>query len=168
MSDALASIAASFGIGIGLGPGAEDSALTAAGLPARSRCRPPVFPYMPNPIFLGTTAVGTFVTLGEFSPQSGWVADITSMAVTGFSAGTVVITRGAPFVDGSGNPIAIEQIARFPSQGPSNFPQKGNPLLDANDLLYATVASALTAPNGVVISGTGIMVPLSRLDDYLS
>lgn len=169
MSDALASIAASFGVGIGVGPDAEDSALTAAGLPPRARCRPAVFPFhIPPTPLLGTT-VGSFAILSStVGVGGGWFWDVTSLSASGFTAGAVTVTKAAPAVTPSGAPWAIEFIAAFTSAGIVAFPQKGNPLLDANDDLYFTVTSALTAPAGVLIGGTAIMVPVTRIDDYLS
>ena len=166
----MAAIALRFGAGagIGLGQGTDpDDVAESAGLPRR-KPKPPVFPFTPNPVFLSATAVGSYVTLGDFSPQSGWFADVTSLSVTGFTAGGLAVTKGAPAVTAAGVPVAIEQVATFGLAGVQNLPQKGSPLLDANDLLYVTVTSALTAPNGVVITGTAIMVPVARIDDYLS
>lgn len=169
MSDALASIAASFGIGVGLGPGAEDSALTAAGLPARARCKPAVFPFHIPPTPLLGTSVGSFAVLSStVGVGSGWFWDITSLSAFGFTAGALAVTKAAPAVTPSGAQSAIEFIASFTQAGIIPFPQKGNPLLDANDDLYVTVTSALTAPSGVVLAGTAVMVPVSRMDDYLS
>jgi len=165
----MAAIAARFGVGLAVGAGADDAAADAAGMPVR-RPKAPVFPFAPNPGVLTGTAVGSFVQLDLFTPQSGWFADITSMTMTGFTAGTIAVTRGGPAVTAAGNPVAIEYVAQFTGAQagvPQAFPQKGNPLLDANDNLYFTVTSALTG-GPVIISGTAIMVPVSRIDDYLS
>jgi hypothetical protein len=162
----IASIALHFGAGAAIGEGAQDGALAVAGMPRRQP-KPPVFPYpVPSTLLTGTT-VGSFV-VADFAPQSGWFADITMITLSGFTAGTVVATKGAPAVTAAGTPVAIEYVASFPAAGVLPFPQKGNPLLDANDLLYFTVTSALTAPNGVVITGVSVMVPVSRIDEYLS
>lgn len=168
MSDALASIALSFGAGAGLGQGADETAMAAAGMPVRRRC-PPVFPFPLPPGVLVTTTVGSFLDLpGQWGPPTGWLWDITMLSVTGFSAGSVAVTKNAPSVTAAGNPVAVEPVWTFAAQGVQAFPQKGNPLLDANDRLVFTVAGALTAPNGVIISGTVIAVPAARVDEYLS
>jgi hypothetical protein len=169
---AMGSIAASFGIGLGLGAGAEGAATEAAGLPRRGPSpKQPVFPFTPQPYLLIGTAVGSFVQADLFSPQSGWIADITSISCAGFTAGSIVATKGAPAVTAAGNPVAIEYAASFPQAGLVLFPQGGVPLLDANDTLYFTVTAALTlaaGAAGAVITATGIMVPVTRMDGYLS
>lgn len=164
----IASIALQFGAGAAIGQGAEDGALAIAGMPRR-RPSSRVFPFTLPPTALATTGVGTFAILSStVGVPAGWMWDVTSLSIQGFSAGAVAVTRSAPAVTAAGTPVAIEQIALFSAQGVQNFPQKGNPLLDANDDLYFTVTSALTAPNGVVITGTGIAIPADRVDEYLS
>ena len=168
MSDALASIALSFGAGAGLGQGADETAMIAAGMPVRRRC-PPVFPFMLPPGILTTTAVGSFIDLpDQWGPPMGWFWDITMISCAGFTAGSIAVARNFPFVTAAGNPVAVEPVASFSQAGVTAFPQKGNPLLDANDRLVFTVTAALTAPNGVVISGSAIAVPAARMDEYLS
>lgn len=165
----IASIALSFQAGAGLGLNANpDDVAALAGLPRHRRPRPPVFPFTPQPYILAGTAVGSCVVLSLFSPQSGWVVDLTSITVSGFTAGAIAITKGAPAVTAAGAPAAIEYVGSFTAAGIFPYPQHGMPLLDANDVLYATVMAALTAPNGAVITATGIMVPVSRMDEYLS
>ena len=163
----MAAIAAGFGVGLAVGPGADDAAADVAGLPRR-RPKLSVFPFTPQPYLLTGTAVGSYVLADLFSPQVGWVCDITSITMTGFTAGALAVTKGAPAVTAAGNPAAVEYLASFNQAGVIPFPQHGMPFLDANDTVYITVTSALTAPAGVVISGTGIMVPVTRMDEYLS
>jgi hypothetical protein len=166
--DGIASIALHFGAGAAIGEGAQDGALAVAGMPRR-RPQPQIFMFTIPPTPLLTTGVGTFAILSStVGIPSGWVWDITSLSVQGFSAGAVAVTKAAPAVTAAGTPVAIEQVALFAVAGVQNFPTQGNPLLDANDDLYFTVTGALTAPNGVIISGTAIAVPVSRLDKYLS
>lgn len=168
MSDALASIALSFGAGAAVGDGAEDGALAVAGMPRVRRC-PPVFPFMLPPGILTTTGVGTFIDLpDQWGPPLGWFWDITMISCAGFTAGSIAVARNFPFVSTAGNPIAVEPVASFAQAGVTAFPQKGNPLLDSNDRLVFCVTAALTAPNGVVISGSAIAIPSARMDEYLS
>lgn len=170
--DGMAVIAASFGIGAGLAApaagGAEDMALAGAGLPSR-QVRRPFQSFSLPPGLLATTAAGTFLDLPmQFGPRSGWLWDITSLTAYGFTAGALAVTKNAPIQDTSGNPIAIEPVGAFTTAGVIAFPQHGSPLLDATERLVFTVTSALTAPAGVIISGSVILVPAERLSEYLS
>lgn len=164
--DAIASIALQFGAGAAVGDQAEDGALAVAGMPRR-RCRPPVFPFpMPPGTLMGTT-VGSFLDLpDQFGPPAGWFWDVTSLSITGFTAGAVTVTRNFPAVTAAGTPVAIETVGVAAAAGVLPFGQKGNPLLDGNDRLVFTVTSAITGL--VIISGTVIAVPASRIDEYLS
>lgn len=166
----MAIIAASFAVGAGIaaGQGAEEMALGAAGLPLRRPKRPFQSFNLP-PGLLSTTGVGTFLDLPmQFGPRSGWLWDITSLTAYGFSAGALAVTKNAPIQDSAGNPIAIEPVGAFTTAGVIAFPQHGSPLLDASERLVVTVTSALTAPAGVIISGSVILVPAERLSEYLS
>jgi hypothetical protein len=165
--DGLVAICASFGIGAALGPGAEGQALTAAGMPRR-RPRRPVYPFSFPPQMVTGTAVGSFTAPGtdQSGPGTGWFWDVTSLSVTGFTAGAVAVTKNSPAITAAGAVSAIEVVAQFAAAGTQNFPQKGTPLLDGNDYLVFTVTGAIT---GVVnISGSVIMVPAERIDEYLS
>lgn len=165
--DAIGSIALSFGIGASAGAGAEDTALAAAGMPRAAR-KPRVFPFMLPPGLLVGTTVGSFLDLpDQFGPPMGWFWDVTSITLSGFTAGQVVATRNAPYVTAAGTPVAVEIITPFTAAGTINFPQKGNPLLDGNDRLVFTVSSALTG-GPVAVTGTVIAIPASRIDEYLS
>lgn len=167
MSDALASIALSFGAGAGLGASADETAMVAAGMPVPRRCSP-VFPFVLPPGSLTGTSVGSFVDLpDQWGPPLGWFWDITSLTVSGFTAGTIVCTRNFPYVTTAGTPWAVEIVTPFNTAGTIQFPQHGNPLLDANDRLVFTVSAALTG-SPVVITGTAIAVPAARMDKYLS
>lgn len=162
----LVSIAANFGIGLGAGRGAETAAMEAAGIPC-ARPRQPVFPFAFPPGILTSTTVGSFLDLpDQFGPPLGWFWDVTSLTISGFTAGALAVSRNAPFVTAAGNPVAVEPVASFTAAGVVTFPQKGNPLLDGSERLVFTVTSALT---GVAqVSGTVIAVPAARIDDYLS
>lgn len=164
--DALATIALSFGAGAAIGDQSEAGALAVAGMPVRP-CKPAVFPFMLPPGILTGTTVGSFLDLpDQFGPPAGWFWDVTSLSAAGFTAGSVAVSRNAPFVTAAGAPVAIEPVGSFSQAGILNFGQKGNPLLDANDRLVFTVTAAIT---GVVqISGTVIAVPAGRIDEYLS
>jgi hypothetical protein len=162
----IASIAAGFGIGLAIGDQATGNALAAAGMGRRKPC-PPVFPFPLPPGILTGTAVGTFLdSPDKFGPPTGWFWDITSITLSGFTAGSVAVTRNAPAVDSAGNPVAIEFVTSFAAATTVAFPQKGNPLLDGNDRLVFTVTATLTGQ--VRITGTVIAVPVSRIDEYLS
>lgn len=162
----IAAIAVQFGVGAALGQDAEDGALTVAGMPRR-RQLPAVFPFNLPPGTLTGTAVGSFLDLpDQFGPPLGWYWDVTSLTVAGFTAGSIAVTRNAPFVTTAGNPYAIEPVASFVQSGIQAFPQKGNPLLDGSERLVFTVTSTITGV--VIISGTVIAVPESRIDGYLS
>jgi hypothetical protein len=166
----MAVIAASFGIGAAVGRdlGAEVDALIAAGGSPRLACRPIGMHNLP-PGKLTTTGVGTFVDLPmQWGPRTGYVWDVTSLTVQGFTAGTVVVTKNAPAVDTASNPIAIEYVASFTSAGIVTFPQHGMPLLDFTERLVFTVTSALTVANTVLITGTVIAIPVERMSEYLS
>lgn len=164
--DAIASIALSFGAGAAVGERAGETALAVAGMPYRRRC-PPVFPFPLPPGILTTTTVGSFLDLpDQFGPPMGWFWDVTMLSVTGFTAGAVAVTKNAPYVTAAGTPVAIEPVTFFTAAGVTQFPQKGNPLLDGNDRLIFTVSSALTGT--AQVSGTVIAVPVSRIDEYLS
>ena len=162
----IASIAAGFGIGIAVGDAAEGNALAAAGMGRRKPC-PPVFPFNLPPGILVATAVGSFLdSPDQFGPPTGWFWDVTSITLTGFTAGAVAVTRNAPAVDSLGNPVAIEWVTQAAAVGTVQFPQKGNPLLDGNDRLVFTVTGALTGQ--LRVTGTVIAVPAARIDEYLS
>jgi len=164
--DGIASIALQFGAGAAVGEGAQEGALTVAGMPVR-RPKPPVFPFSLPPGLLTGTTVGSFLDLPEqFGPPSGWFWDVTSITLSGFTAGTVAVTRNAPFVTAAGTPVAIDVVSAFTAAGVLAFPQKGNPLLDGNDRLVFTVTAAITGL--VQVSGTVIAVPVARIDEYLS
>lgn len=168
--DGLAAIGASFGvhagIGAGLGEGAAEAALAGAGTVLR-RPKRPVMPFMLPPAILTATSVGSFLDVpGQFGPPTGWFWDITSLSLSGFTAGSVAVAKNAPMTDANGNPIAVEPVASFTQAGIVAFPQKGNPLLAWGDRLVFSVTSAIT---GVVqISGSVIQVPSERIDDYVS
>lgn len=165
--DAIGAIALSFGAGAAVGRGAEDGALAVAGMPRRD-CRPRVFPFMLPPGSLTGTSVGSFQDLpDQWGPPMGWFWDITSITLAGFTAGQVVVTRNFPYVTAAGTPVAVEIVTPFNVAGTIQFPQHGNPLLDANDRLVFTVSSAITG-GPVAISGTVIAIPASRIDEYLS
>jgi len=162
----IASIAAGFGIGVAIGDQAQGNALLAAGMGRRKPC-PAVFPFPLPPGILTTTGVGTFLdSPDQFGPPTGWFWDVTSLTLTGFTAGTIAVTRNAPAVDTLGNPIAIEWVTSAAAVGTIQFPQKGNPLLDGNDRLVFTVTGTLTGQ--LRVTGTVIAVPASRIDEYLS
>jgi hypothetical protein len=167
MDSGIAAIAASFGIGIGLGQGAEGMAADAAGLPRARKPKPAVFPFSLPPGLLTAVTVGSFIDLPDtFGPPMGWFWDVTSISLTGFTAGAIAVTKNAPFITPAGAPVAVEPVTFFTQAGVINFPQKGTPLLDGNDRLVFTVTATIT---GVVqVSGTVIAVPASRIDEYLS
>jgi len=162
----IASIAAGFGIGVAIGDQAQGNALLAAGMGRRKPC-PPVFSFNLPPGILLTTGVGTFLdSPDQFGPPTGWFWDVTSLTLTGYTAGAVAVTRNAPAVDTLGNPIAIEYVQAPTAAGTVPFGQKGNPLLDGNDRLVFTVTGTLTGQ--LRVTGTVIAVPASRIDEYLS
>jgi hypothetical protein len=165
----MAAISARFSIGAGVaaGPGAETAAMEGAGLLVARRKRP-VYPFNLPPAILSATTMGSFTNPGtdQSGPATGWFWDVTSLSLTGFTAGSVGVSKNAPYITPAGNPFAIEPVAQFTAAGTQNFPQKGTPLLDSNDYLVFTVLTAIT---GVVnISGTVIMIPAERIDEYLS
>jgi len=165
----VAAIAVRFGAAAAVGAGAQGAAADAAGLPRRA-CRLPVYTApLPGAVLTGVT-LGSFIAYPWYVPD-GFLWDVTQVTCAGYTAGTITMTKGAPATVGGG---AIEYLAQFPATAagsPVSFPQKGAPLLDANDVVYFTVTSALTlatAGTGALISGYMVVVPHSRLDDYLS
>jgi hypothetical protein len=167
MSDAMASIAASFGIGAAVGEGAEDGAAAMAGLPRRRAPGPAVFPFALPPALMTTLTVGSFIDLPDtFGPPMGWFWDVTMISLSGFTSGAVAVSKNAPLITAAGAPVAVEPVTYFTQAGVINFPQKGTPLLDGNDRLVFTVTATIT---GVVqVSGSVIAVPACRMDEYLS
>ena len=167
--DGMAVIAASFGIGAGIGADAEGLALDGAGIARVRRRVSPIYPFHFPPQQIAGTTVGSFSAPGtdQSGPATGWFWDVTSLTASGFTAGTVAVTLNSPFVTPAGNPSAIEPVASFQQAGVLTFPQRGMPLLDGNDYLVFTVTSAITG-GPVIISGSVIMVPASRIDEYLS
>lgn len=165
--DALATIALNFGIGAAIGDQAEDGALAVAGMPRRIP-QQPVFPFPLAPAPLVGTSVGSFLDSPDnFGPGTGWFWDIISISAAGFTAGAITVTKNAPAVTAAGNPVAIEQVGVLTVAAPNlYFPASGFPLIDCNERLVFTVTSAITGL--VTISGSAIMVPASRIDDYLS
>jgi hypothetical protein len=167
-SDAMGAIGASFGIGAsvggGIGEGADDMAAVASG--RMRRPHRPAMPFNLPPGLLTATSVGSFLDLPQqFGPPSGWFWDITSISVTGFTAGAIAVTRNAPAVTAAGGASAIEPIAAFAAAGTVNFPQKGMPLLDGSERLVFCVTGALTGT--AQVSGAVIAVPAERISEYL-
>lgn len=165
-SDALAAIGASFGVSVGggLGDGAADAAMQAAGIPRR--LQRPAMPFNLPAGLLTATTVGSFLDLpDQFGPPTGWFWDITSLSASGFTAGSLAVTRNFPLVTASGAAWALEPVGTFPQAGVITFPQKGMPLLDSNERLVFTVTSALTG--SAQISGTVIAVPAERISEYV-
>jgi hypothetical protein len=166
-----AAIAATFGItaglGAGLGPDGTDMALAGAGLARRRHCRPVTpFPLPPGLIASGATT-GTFLDLPmQFGPRTGWLWDIVALTASGFTAGTIAVTKNAPYVTTGGSAYAIEPVGSFSQAGILTYSQKGMPLLDSSDRLVFTVSATLTGY--AQISGQVIMIPAERLDEYLS
>lgn len=166
----MGAIGASFGMAAGIGGGIGDGALeaAAAGAGARRGClKRPVMPFALPPGILTGTAAGDYLDLpSQFGPPTGWFWDVTMLALSGFTAGSVAVTRNAPAVTSSGTPVAVEHVALFSAAGVNAFPQKGNPLLAPGDRLVFTVTSALTGT--CAVSGSVIQVPAERIDSYLS
>lgn len=164
----MGAIGASFGIGAsvggGIGEGAADAAMSAAGLPRRPRR--PAMPFNLPPGLLTATTVGSFLDIpAQFGPPSGWFWDITSLTTSGFTAGAVAVTRNAPFITPAGGAYGIEPVGTFTQAGIITYPQKGTPLLDGSERLVFTVTSALTG--SCQVSGTVIAVPAERISEYL-
>lgn len=168
-SDAMGAIGASFGInasvGGGIGEGADDTAMEAAGVPRRRQR--PFMPFNLPPGILTATAIGSYLDLpAQFGPPTGWFWDITALTAYGFTAGALAVTKNFPLVTAAGNAWAVEPVGAFSAAGVLTFPQRGMPLLDSSERLVFTVTSALTGT--AQISGQVIAIPAERVSEYVS
>lgn len=169
LDDGMVAIGARFGVtaglGAGIGEGAETAAAMGAGL-LRARKRP-VVPFMLPPGILTATTVGAYLDLpNQFSPPDGWYWDVTSLSLFGFTAGAVGVSKDAPLITPAGNQMAVEPVASFTQAGVIQFPQHGMPLLHGDERLVFTVTSAITG--AVQVSGSVVMIPAERIDEYMS
>jgi hypothetical protein len=124
-------------------------------------------PFNLPPGLLTGTSVGSYLDLPQqFGPPTGWFWDILSLTATGFTAGTIAVSKNFPLVTAAGDPWSLEPVGAFFQAGIVPYAQHGMPLLDSTERLVFTVTSTLTGT--AQISGMVAAIPAERIDEYLS
>lgn len=131
------------GAGLGLGQGAGHAVSGLLDAP-----RGPGYEVRQVPFYASEfSGSGTFTQPATLGPPTGWLWSVRLLSVTGFTAGTVTVTKNA-----AAGPL----VAEYAAAGPQTFP-RGAILLRAGDYLVFTGAGI-----------TGTVLPQGEADAFLA